>query len=358
MADWPPLTADGELRGSGDPQPCHVSVTAEGLEVRLTDDSALRLPGHEMSGVMREGYELRVSDPSGANPIILGKLARRTDEAHLALRRCRADALATMMAPPGARPREVTEIVGEVTGFLFRYDDGLRWVPDAGDCFTRLYAELDGARADMSGRDLALTGPFGEQRLGGLRRLLTEIEAEAAEATEAARREFAEKLEEAGLPWANPASDGRIRQHVPFAADETMLRALDNSADVIHEERRDYWDLLRGKNAIDRIVVSISEDGLRLAAVCMGAEGEVYELLSEADHATFVFARADDAVRALTEVGFRREPIFGTERAEGYAVLADLLPSLRAAREGLRQRVIHDDPSGWYGRLFKRVGTP
>ena len=72
----------------------------------------------------------------------------------------------------------------------------------------------------------------------------------------------------------------------------------------------------------------------------------------------FVFARADDAVRAWTEVGFRREPIFADHEAEEYRILAGVLPSLQTARAGLRQRAMHDGPDAWWRRLQQLGTTP
>jgi len=95
------------------------------------------------------------------------------------------------------------------------------------------------------------------------------------------------------------------------------------------------------------------EDRLRIVALCSVRDGELYEALSETDHASFVFEDADSVVRAWTEVGFRREPIFSPSEGDAAAALARSLPSLRMARSGLRDRVIHDEPGMWIRRLLK-----
>ncbi len=337
----------GDLTGA-----CEVEVAPEGLTLTAGEGTVAQWPAHEIERVEREDYTIGLRRALGRGSMVLTRFARRTDELVLALRHCRADALAALMSPPGELPREVTEAAGGNAGLLFRYDDGLRWVPDEGMCFARLYGELDAAEFDAGSYALVLRGPFGESRVEGLRRLTSEIGEEAALRIENARRSFGEALEAAGLPWSGAAASGSMRRHVPFRPSEAQLRQIDEAADLVHEERRDYWAVLREAHLVERLVISADEDGLRLATLCPVVRGELYELLSEADHASYVFESADDAVRAWTEVGFRRQPIFGGEDDEAYRVLAGVLPSLRAARDGLRQRVVHDDPAHWRSRLI------
>lgn len=330
-----------------------ITVGPEGLAISDGEHLLARWRACEIGGVIRDGYTITLRHAWEPDTIALRRFARRTDELELALRRCRADALAELMAPPGERAVAITEAVGDPPGYLYRYADGLRWVPDTGDCFTRLYGELDGAVFDDEQRALVLSGPFGEQRIGGLRRPGRELAAESERIIGAARAEFAECLDSFGLSWSNDISSGKIRPHVPFAATEQHLRDIELPAGLIAEERREYWELLREHGDSVRLVVSPGADGLRIAAICRVDSGELYELLSESDHASFVFARADDAVRAWTEVGFRREPVFADEEVDEYRALAALLPSLRAARDGLRGRVIHGEPRAWIKRHFR-----
>ena len=131
-----------------------------------------------------------------------------------------------------------------------------------------------------------------------------------------------------------------------------QIAQVDAADGLICAERREYWARLRDAGNVARLVMGAGSEGsMRLVALCPVARGELYAVLSEADHASFVFARADEAVRAWTEVGFRREPIYVKDNADGYRILAGLLPSLRAARDGLMRRVIHDEPDAWWGRL-------
>jgi len=352
LPDFATFDGEGEVQAGTRASPCEITVDPSGLTVTEANGTETHWPAHDIAGVTRSGYEVIVRRALGRGSTVLTRFARRTDELIVALRRCRADALARLMAPPDESPRETTEAVGAETGFLYRYDDGLRWVPDAGVCFARLYGELDGLAFAADRYELTLTGPLGESRVSGLRRLAREVGAEAARRIDDARQGFARALETAGLPWADDAAAGRIRQHVPFAPGAEQVVQAEGAGELICEERRGYWAVLRDAGVIRRLVVSAGAEGeVRPAALCPVARGELYELLSEADHASFVFARADDAVRAWTEVGFRREPVFAEKDAENYCVLAARLPSLRAAREGLRQRVVHDEPADWWKRL-------
>ncbi|MGD9495372.1 MAG: hypothetical protein AB7Y46_03575 [Armatimonadota bacterium] len=352
MPEFPPFTASGEMQVGANASACDVTVDASGLTVRPSSGAAIHWPGHEIAAVEREGYELRLTRALQRGSLSLRRFARRTDELVLALRRCRADALVRLMAPPDRTPQEVTEATGGRPGFLYRYEDGLRWVADHGECFARLYGELDAVGFDPGRYELALGGPFGRTQVAGLRRLTREIEDEAAARIAQARQTFAQALEGAGLSWGELAADGRIRQHVPFVPSQEQLAQMEGSEGLICAEREAYWAALRAAGAIHRVVVSADAAGMmRVAALCPLPDGELYELLTEADHASFVFARADDAVRAWTEVGFRREPIFVDEGADEYRVLAEVLASLSAARQGLRRRVIHGEPDNWWVRL-------
>ncbi|MFW6438143.1 MAG: hypothetical protein ACOCZ7_03930, partial [Armatimonadota bacterium] len=166
--------------------------------------------------------------------------------------------------------------------------------------------------------------------------------------------EFAAALETAALPWGDEARSGDITAHVPFAPTGEKLDALSESG-IICEARREYWGILVQEDIIERVVLSPGAEGLRAVAICPVSAGELYETLSEADHASFVFEDADAVVRAWTEDGFRREPIFSPAERDAAAALARVLPSLHAARTGLRDRVIHDEPRLWGERLFKQM---
>ena len=330
---------------------CELTVAPESLQATGATGALIAWPAHEIGQVIREDYVIRVVNAFDDSIITLRRFARRTDELEIALRRARADALATLMAPPGGAPMDVFEAAGERPGLLYRYDDALRWVPDDGDCCARLYAELTGAQFDPGSYELVLTGPFGETRIGGLRRVTRELAAETARRSDDARAAFADALEEAGLPWRSEAQAGMVHAHVPFVATADHVAEIERTG-IICDERREYWK--RMMNTIGRLVLSPVGHGLRLVALCEARRGELYENLSEVDHASFVFEDAGQVVRAWTEVGFRREPIFGGEEIERdpAVALAKLLPSLREARTGLRARVIHDSPDRWGDELF------
>lgn len=352
LPDWAEFSARGAVQDGGTSAPCTVTVSAARLVISRDEGAAITWPAHEIAAVHRDGYDLALTRAGEDDALVLRRFARRTDELHAALRRARADAFARLMAPPGNQPLEVTEAFGANPGFLYRHDDGLRWVPDVGDCGARLYDELDAVRFDPNDYTLTLTGPFGETRLAGLRRLTREIEAESARRIAQAREAFVAELAAIGLAWCDDVAAGRIRRHVPFAPTPEQLAEVEAAEGLICPEREQYWGILRAAEAIARLVVSAGPEAhLRLVALCPVAKGELYEVVSEADHASYVFTRADDAVRAWTEVGFRREPIFAEKDAGEYRALADNLPSLRAARASLRERVIHDEPAAWWARL-------
>ena len=304
----------------------------------------------------RQDYQIIVTDAFDGGRVVLRRFARRTDELETALRRARAGALVGLMAPPGKTPMDVFEAVGERPGLLYRYDDGLRWVPHAGDCSARLYSEIGEARFDPQDYALVLTGPFGETRIGGLRRLTRELAAETLVHVGRARRQFADALEAEGLPWRDLAESGQLAAHVPFEATGERIQQLGKSR-IICEGRWEYWGIMVNEGAIRRLVLSATEDGIRGVALCAARDGELYETLSETDHASFVFADAGDVVRAWTEAGFRREPIFSPAERDPAAALARVLPSLRRARQGLLARVIHDEPRLWRERYSNRSGS-
>jgi len=352
LPEFASFRAQGEVQQGAATSACEVTVEPSGITITPADAPPRTWPAHEIAGVERAGYEIAVARALGREGIVLRRFARRTDELEPALRRCRADALARLMAPPDETPREITEATGAAPGFLYRHEDGLRWVPDAGQCFARLCGELDSARFRADDYSVLLDGPLGRSELSGLRRLTRELDAEADRCIEQARDQFAQALELAGLPWADDARTARIRQHVPFAPTAAQIAQVSGAAGLICDPRRDFWAILQDADVLRRLVVSADPQGqLRLVALCPVGTGELYEVLSEADHASFVFARADDAVRAWTEVGFRREPIFADHEAEEYRILAGVLPSLQAARAGLQQRVVHDEPGAWWRRL-------
>ncbi len=352
LADFAIFRARGEVQEGAATSTCELTVDPSGITIAPPDGEPRIWPAHEIVAVERVGYEMAVRRAFGREGLVLRRFARRTDELELALRRCRADALARLMAPPDRNPQEITEAAGATPGFLYRYEDGLRWVPDAGSCFVRLYGELDSARFCADDYTVILDGPLGGSELSGLRRISRELDAETDRRIEQARAQFADALELAGLPWANDARMGRIRQQVPFTPTVAQIAQVEGAAGLVCDQRRDFWAILHEADAIRRLVLSADPQGqLRLVALCPVGAGELYEVLSEADHASFVFARAEDAVRAWTEVGFRREPIFADNEAEQYRVLAGVLPSLYAARAGLRRRVVHDEPDAWWRRL-------
>ncbi|GAA3292761.1 hypothetical protein Dvina_35340 [Dactylosporangium vinaceum] len=82
----------------------------------------------------------------------------------------------------------------------------------------------------------------------------------------------------------------------------------------------------------------------------------VYEVLNEADHATYVFSCRDadqlaQLNRALDLVGFRVEGIYADATSAGsqYRKAAERLPALRVLRERFQSRVVHTE--GWRTRL-------
>jgi hypothetical protein len=346
------FSAEGKVQEGSQSFACEAEVAAEGLTLRRASGEEETCEGWQIREVRREGYTIEVScAPTGS--VLLHDFKRRTDELETALRRCRADAFASLMTPPGQRPLEVVEARGEDQqhAYLYRSEDGLRWVPSSGPCFARLYGELEGAHFDRGSYTLTLHGPFGDNLLAGLARRTTELEHEVGQRVAEARHGFAESLEQAGLGWADEARSGAIRQHVPFEATEERLVVAET---LVVEERREYWEALREEGLIERLLVSCGEEGeLRLVAVCAVTGGELYEVLSEADHASFVFKCADPVVRAWTEVGFRREPIFEQEAEQWgpYETLAEVLPSLAEARASLVRRLIHDSVGSWRSAL-------
>jgi hypothetical protein len=345
------FTAGGEITLPSGTTACETAVGPEGLRASDGERALVAWPAHEIGQVIRDEYEIAVTNVFSDEQVVLRRFARRTDELEIALRRARADALARLMAPPGKTPMDVFEATGERPGLLYRYDDGLRWVPHAGDCGARLYSEISEAAFDADDYTLVLSGPFGETRIRGLRRLTREVASETVRHIEAAREAFAGALEAGGLPWRAEARAGTLHGHVPFEADRQRIEDLAASA-IICDERREYWNLMVAADAIERLVLSPGGEGLRAVALCRARDGELYETLSEADHASFVFESAGDVVRAWTEVGFRREPIFSPAERDPAAALARVLPSLNAARTGLLRRVIHDEPGLWRERLF------
>lgn len=351
LAERIAFTAAGEIDLPSGGGACELTVDLDGVVARDGERVLILWPAHEIARVTREDYDIVVANAFDEQLITLRRFARRTDELEIALRRARADALAELMAPPGKVPMDVFEAGGEGPGLLYRYDDGLRWVPHAGDCTARLYSEVGVVTFDEGSYDLVLSGPFGETRLGGLKRVTRELASETTRHIEEARRQFADALERAGLPWGSEALSGAVLAHVPLEATEERLQRISKSR-IICDERREYWDVLVSRGAVERLVLSPDADGLRVVALCRLRTGELYETLSEADHASFVFESADDVVRAWTEVGFRREPIFTPAEREPAAALARVLPSLTAARRGMVGRVIHDEPQLWQKRLF------
>lgn len=345
------FSASGEIELPTGSSQCDLIVGPDGITASDGDDGLMQWPAHEIAQVAMNDYELLVRNAFDEQQCVLRRFARRTGELEIALRRFRADALAALMAPPGKRPLDVFEATGAMPGLLYRYDDGLRWIPHEGECCARLYSEIAEASFDADGYALVLDGPFGEIRIRGLRRLTREVASESARHIEAARQEFADALEAAGIPWREEARAGTIHAHVPFEATSERLEHVAES-DLISEQRRDYWDVMRQENAIERLILSPAADGLRAVALGRIAGGELYETLSEVDHATYVFAGVDCVVQAWSEVGFRREPIFSPADRDAAAALSLVLPSLRGARESLLRRVIHDSPQHWRERLF------
>lgn len=246
---------------------------------------------------------------------------------------------------------DVFEARGDRPGLLYRHDDGLRWVPNSGDCSSRVYSEISAVTFEPADYELVLTGPFGETRIGGLRRLTRELAAEASREIVQARERFASALEAAGLPWGDEARDGRLTAHVPFDASEECVSALRESR-IICDERREYLDIMVDEHAVERVLLGLDPE-LRAVALGRTRDGELYEALSETDHASFIFEDADAVVRAWVEAGFRREPIFSPSDRDAAAALARVLPSLNAARQGLIDRVIHDEPESWRQRLYR-----
>lgn len=99
MGEWPPLSASGEIELPSGGTRCEVSVTTEGLTASDGDRVLVSWPAHEILNVVRESYDLRVTNAFDDQQITLRRFARRTDELESALRRSRADALARLMAP-------------------------------------------------------------------------------------------------------------------------------------------------------------------------------------------------------------------------------------------------------------------
>ncbi|HUS80489.1 MAG TPA: hypothetical protein VM283_04415, partial [Armatimonadota bacterium] len=214
------------------------------------------------------------------------------------------------------------------------------------------YGELDGAASDLQTYALTLGGPFGENTLSGLARRTTELHQEVTDRVQQAREQFAARAAELGLPWEKELRAGAIREHVPFAASQERLDAIEQAGSLIADERREYWATLRAQGLIARLVISAGEASLRVVALCPLAQGELYEVVSEVDHASYVFASAEPVVRAWTEVGFRREPIFTDEGEFGpLRALQAVVASLRQARSGLVKRIVHASVEGWRREL-------
>lgn len=351
LGEWAPLNASGEIELPSGDASCEVSVTPEGLTARDGERVLASWPAHEILNVAREDYDLQVTNVFTDERITLRRFARRTDELESTLRRSRADALAGLMAPPAASLMDVFEAQGERPGLLYRYDDGLRWVPHSGNCCSRVYSEISDARFEPATYEFVLSGPFGETRIGGLKRLTRELAEETTRHIGRARAEFADALEAAGLPWGDEARDGTLAAHVPFEASEESVSAIRESR-IVCDERREYFDILVDEQAIERVVLGLDPD-LRAVALGPARDGELYEALSESEHASFVFQDADAVVQAWVEAGFRREPIFSPSDQDAAAALARVLPSLNAARRGLMDRVIHDEPESWRKRLYR-----
>lgn len=282
--------------------------------------------------------------------LALTGLGRRIDEVEVGLRRCRADRLVRLMAPAGATPLEVlrgTDAEGR-PGYLYRYEDGLRWLPDCGPGFVRLYEELDGAAVDLERYWLTLTGPFGESTLAGLARRTRDLAAEVDQRVEQARRGLAQRLASRGLPWEDDLRRGEIRAHVPFPATRQRLDDIE-AAGLVAAERSDYWTVLRRDDLIRSLAISDGGAGeVRLVALGRVPDGELYEVLSAVDHASYIFRDAEAVLRAWTEVGLRREPVFAdAAQVPELPALLEVAPHLRAAREGLLRRVVHDSPQSW-----------
>ena len=223
------VSASGVITWARESGPGSVHVRAEGLRVELASGATAEREAWEMGSVRRDGYTITV-EFGPDEEVALEQFARRTDELETALWRCRCDAIAELMAPAGERPLEVIEASSESHGWLYRYQDGLRWVPCAGPCFVRLYGELEGARFDQSLYTVTLHGLFGENVLSGLARRTTELVHEVAQRVVEARGAFAASLAQAELAWADEARAGAIRQHVPFEANQEQLEAAEGGA--------------------------------------------------------------------------------------------------------------------------------
>ena len=345
------FSAGGEIELPSGSMRCELTVDPGGIAARDEEQMLVQWPAHEIACIIRDDYELLVKNVFDEQQLVLRRFARRTDELETTLRRVRGDALARLMAPVGKRPLDIFEARGTDPGLLYRYDDGLRWIPNAGDCRARLYSEIGAATFDTEEYALVLEGPFGETRIAGLRRLTRELASETTLQIEVARGVFADALEGMGIPWRAEAQAGTIHAHVPFEATEDRLEQIAASG-IVCEERREYLALLRDEGAAERLILSPGRDGLRGVVLGRVRDGDLYETLSEADHASYVFSNVDDVVQAWTEVGFRREPIFSPAERDAAAALARLLRSLKAARAGLLRRVIHDSPEHWQQRLF------
>jgi hypothetical protein len=121
---------------------------------------------------------------------------------------------------------------------------------------------------------------------------------------------------------------------------------------------------------LDALSVGGGEPTVRAFALCLTPGGRlVYEVLNEADHATYVYHAADhaadraagpDAVVALNRcldlLGFRVEGIHADADSAGsrYRGVAGRLPALRLLREAYVGRVSHGE--GWADRLGHLLG--
>lgn len=346
------FAGEGEIEYQGQVSRGRVEITAEGICIQAVSDSEIEIASWEIVGIERAGYTITLPLRNGET-VLLRQFARRTDELEVALWRCRCDGIARLMAPPAASVLEAVPVEGTNPGWLYRYEDGLRWVPTQGAPFARLYGELAEAEFDQGTYGLALRGPFGEHRLQGLARRTTELQHEVTTRIALARDAFVENLEQSGIPWQDEVYSGAISEHVPFEPTEKRVEAIEHAPDLIAEGRREYWQALHAAGLLQRMVLSSGDDRrLRAVALAPVRDGELYEVLSEEDHASYVFQQADPVVQAWTQVGFRREPIFAEQASEGpYAALADLLPALANARAAFVRRVVHSSVDAWLGTL-------
>ena len=346
------FTGDGQIDYRGQAAPGHVEVTAEGICLRMARDSEIKKAFWEIVRVQRADYTVTLAF-RGDQAVTLQRFARRTNELERALWRCRCDGISRLMAPPDQSALEAVQANGNTPGWLYRYEDGLRWVPQQGAPFARLYGELAEVEFDPDTYALLLRGPFGEHRLQGLARRTTELQHEASTRIAQARQAFADNLQQHGIAWQGEVRSGAISQHVPFAATKERIEAVGSAPGLLADERKEYWQALRAEGLIERLALSCHQnDGLRIVALAPVAGGELYEVLSEEEHATFIFKQADPVLRAWTQVGFRREPIFTEQTDPGpYAALADLLPALAEARAALVRRVVHTSVDTWLAAL-------